>query len=65
MVVSCKDTVEVIERTARGYIVDYLSEELDPAVETELIGVRVYEVREAIGLSPARCQRFSAESLVH
>ena len=46
MVVSHKDTVEVIEEAARGYITNYLSKEFDPAVEAELTGVKVYEVRK-------------------
>ena len=53
MVVSHKDTVEVIEEAARGYITNYLSKEFNPAVEAELTGVKVYEVRKFTGPPPS------------
>jgi hypothetical protein len=44
--VSLKDVVKVVEQVARGFFADYLSRESDPAVETQLISVKVHEVRE-------------------
>lgn len=48
--VALKDTLEVTEQAAHNFIGDYLSNEFDPAVETELIGVSVHEVQEVVDL---------------
>ena len=64
MAVSRNDTVEVIEEAAHGYIANYLSKELDPAVETELTGVKVYEVRSFMNPHLAHSQRFTAKRII-
>ena len=63
MAVSRKDTVEVIEDAVRGYIVNYLSAELDPTVETELVGFRIYEVREVMTLLPGPLPMFHSQKI--